>query len=189
MRYVFFRHSLFWNAHYSSLGVYQEIQCTYMAYTGTHNGSFSPHLMQAFCHLFGGCLSLCGLEKCFHEYGLIQITKYKVTFKDTMCIHWGVYQRNPLVSSFHSQICTAHPNPTVRDANKIRLFLLRFFFAGEFDLISKCSERPLCAKFLGTFHFSACIPKLEHCSALALRRTRFRGCDGIWLQCKFGASQ
>ena len=68
------------------------------------------------------------------------------------------------------------------------------FFAGEFDLISKCSERPLCAKFLGTFHFSACIPKLEHCSALALkisalalRRTRFRGCDGIWLQCKFGA--
>ena len=61
-----------------------------MAYTGTHNGSFSPHLMQAFCHLFGGCLSLCGLEKCFHEYGLIQITKYTVTFKDTMCIHWGV---------------------------------------------------------------------------------------------------
>ena len=98
-----------------------------LAYTGTHNGSFSPHLMQAFCHLFGGCLSLCGLEKCFHEYGLIQITKYKVTFKDTMCIHWGVYQRNPLVTSFHSQICTAHPNPTVRDANKIRLFLLRFF--------------------------------------------------------------
>ena len=58
-----------------------------LAYTGTHNGSFSPHLMQAFCHLFGGCLSLSGLEKCFHEYGLIQITKYKVTFKGIQCVY------------------------------------------------------------------------------------------------------
>ena len=158
MRYVFFRHSLFWNAHYSSLGVYQEIQCTYMAYTGTHNGSFSPHLMQAFCHLFGGCLSLCGLEKCFHEYGLIQITKYKVTFKDTMCIHWGVYQRNPLVSSFHSQICTAHPNPTVRDANKIRLFLLRFFLQENLISYQNAQSAHCVQNFWAPFIFPLAFP-------------------------------
>ena len=151
MRYVFFRHSLFWNAHYSSLGVYQEIQCTYMAYTGTHNGSFSPHLMQAFCHLFGGCLSLCGLEKCFHEYGLIQITKYKVTFKDTMCIHWGVYQRNPLVSSFHSQICTAHPNPTVRDANEISFYSA--FFCRRIWSHIKMLRAPTVCKISGHLSF------------------------------------